>query len=109
MNLFAHFAEILRAGVGKLAAEAGLTADVDFSKMTVEPPREAAHGDISTNAAMVLAKQFGQSPRVLAEKIATGLMGAEDVAKAEAFDAVEWAKAFDRKKRRRTGNYEEEM
>jgi len=80
MNLFAHFLEIVRGVCRELAAEAGLGADVDLSRLTAEPPRDAAHGDIATNAAMVLAKAFGKPPRDLAAAIAAKLRLDADVA-----------------------------
>jgi arginyl-tRNA synthetase len=83
MNLFARYGEIIQAHVRKLAAERAIAADVDFAKLAVEPPRDPAHGDVSTNAAMVLAKQLAMPPRALAEALASSLSGAEDVAAAE--------------------------
>jgi arginyl-tRNA synthetase len=56
------------------AAAAGvLGPTADLSRIVVEPPRDASHGDMATNAAMVLAKDAGKKPRELAEKIATSL------------------------------------
>ena len=43
---------------------------IDLSRVVVEPPRDAAHGDLATNAAMVLAKEAKAKPRELAEQIA---------------------------------------
>jgi arginyl-tRNA synthetase len=66
------------------AASSALLADgVDHSRIVVEPPREAAHGDIATNAAMVLAKDAGKNPRELAEAIARKLADDELVARVE--------------------------
>jgi arginyl-tRNA synthetase len=72
MNLFSEFLQVIRDAVSAVAAEQGLSAP-DFSKVTAEPPRDAAHGDISSNAAMVLNKQFGKPPRVVADLIAAKL------------------------------------
>ena len=55
------------------AAGAVLGHDVDLSRIVVEPPRDPSHGDMATNAAMVLAKDAGQKPRELADKIADAL------------------------------------
>jgi arginyl-tRNA synthetase len=55
------------------AAGAVLGHHADLSRIVVEPPREASHGDMATNAAMVLAKDAGQKPRDLADKIAEAL------------------------------------
>jgi arginyl-tRNA synthetase len=60
-----------------------LPAGIDQSRVVVEPPREAAHGDMATNAAMVLAKDAGKKPRELAEAIAAKLRADSVVAKAE--------------------------
>jgi arginyl-tRNA synthetase len=54
--------------------------ELDVSRVGVEPPRDATHGDISTNAAMVLSKAVGANPRELAAKIAEALKGDADVA-----------------------------
>jgi arginyl-tRNA synthetase len=57
----------------QLAAGSVLSHHADLSRIVVEPPREASHGDMATNAAMVLAKDAGQKPRDLADKIAEAL------------------------------------
>ena len=78
MNLFSHFLEVIRAAVAELAAEASV-ARPDLSRVTAEPPREAAHGDIASNAAMVLTKAFGKPPHGLAELIAAKLRHHADI------------------------------
>ncbi|WP_292138463.1 arginine--tRNA ligase, partial [Mesorhizobium sp.] len=55
----------------------------DLSRIAVEPPRDASHGDLATNAAMVLAKPTGQNPRALAERLAQALRDDKDVAATE--------------------------
>src|SRR5690348_9193121 len=55
------------------AATASVLGNVDQSRIVVEPPREASHGDMATNAAMVLAKDAGKKPRELADAIAEKL------------------------------------
>src|SRR3981081_2001873 len=55
------------------AAEGGWPAGLDLSRVVVEPPRDPAHGDMASNAAMVLAKDAKTKPRDLAEQIATKL------------------------------------
>jgi arginyl-tRNA synthetase len=67
-NIFAEFLERVR----RVSAEL-LPGVIDQSRVTVEPPRDPAHGDIATNAAMVLAKDAGRKPRELAEAIAAKL------------------------------------
>jgi arginyl-tRNA synthetase len=69
-HLFADVLARVHAVCGALAAEDGWPANVDLSRIVVEPPRDAAHGDMATNAAMVLAKEAKAKPRDLAEKIA---------------------------------------
>ena len=73
MNLFRHFGERVAAMVHELAAEGHLPAGLDTSRVAVEPPREASHGDVTTNAAMVLAKSAGMKPRDLAALFAERL------------------------------------
>jgi arginyl-tRNA synthetase len=82
-NIFAAVLDKVRAATNALAADGMLPAGIDQSRIVVEPPRESAHGDMATNAAMVLAKDAGSKPRPLAEAIATKLRGDELVAKAE--------------------------
>ncbi|RUW17631.1 arginine--tRNA ligase, partial [Mesorhizobium sp. M4B.F.Ca.ET.013.02.1.1] len=62
---------------------AGIARWLDLSRIAVEPPRDASHGDLATNAAMVLAKPTGQNPRALAERLAEALRGDADVAAAD--------------------------
>ncbi|HXZ01208.1 MAG TPA: arginine--tRNA ligase [Stellaceae bacterium] len=79
MNLFAHFRDIVIADLAALDLPPGL----EVSRVAVEPPREPAHGDIATNAAMVLAKPAGLPPRSLAERLAERLRRREEVTAAE--------------------------
>src|ERR1700738_4855777 len=72
-HLFADVLARVHAVCGALAAEGGWPASVDLSRVVVEPPRDAAHGDMATNAAMVLAKEAKTKPRDLAEQIAAKL------------------------------------
>jgi arginyl-tRNA synthetase len=73
MNVFSHFRGEIAALVERLSASGMLPAGLDVSRVTVEPPREAAHGDLATNVAMVLAKAAGKPPRAIAEPIAAEL------------------------------------
>jgi arginyl-tRNA synthetase len=82
-NIFAAVLDKVRAANDALIAEGVLPAGIDQSRVVVEPPREAAHGDMATNAAMVLAKDAGRKPRELAEAIAAKLAADGAVAKAE--------------------------
>ena len=72
-HLFAKVLARVHAICSALAVEDGWSAKVDNSRVVVEPPRDAAHGDMATNAAMVLAKDARTNPRDLAEKIAAKL------------------------------------
>jgi arginyl-tRNA synthetase len=72
-HLFADVLARVRAACEALAAQGGWPAGIDLSRVVVEPPRDAAHGDMATNAAMVLAKDVRSKPRDLAEQIATKL------------------------------------
>jgi arginyl-tRNA synthetase len=72
-HLFADVLARVHAVCSALAAEGGWPAGIDLSRVVVEPPREAAHGDMATNAAMVLAKEAKAKPRDLAEAIAAKL------------------------------------
>src|SRR6202163_17934 len=72
-HLFADVLTRVHAVCGALAAEGGWPAGIDLSRVVVEPPRDASHGDMATNAAMVLAKEAKAKPRDLAEAIAARL------------------------------------
>src|SRR5271167_1546512 len=73
MNVFADFQSRIAAMLEKRVAAGELPRDLDLGRFAVEPPRDAAHGDLSTNAAMVYARETkaaGSSPRALAETLA---------------------------------------
>ena len=82
-NLFRHFHDIVAAEIGELARAGALPEGLDTSRIAVEPPRDPAHGDISTNAAMVLAKPAGMAPRALAEKLVLRLRRRPQIVAAE--------------------------
>ena len=73
MSLYARYSELLDTVLDQLVAEGALPADANRGPVAVEPPRDPSHGDLATNAAMVLSKAAGTSPRALAEKIAPKL------------------------------------
>ena len=79
MNLFTALRDLVLQEVTALAAAGELPEGLDTDAVTVEPPREAAHGDVATNAAMVLAKPAKRSPRDIAKLIAERLRRAHDV------------------------------
>src|SRR5712672_533163 len=72
-HLFANVLARVQAVCAALATEGGWSAGIDLSRVVVEPPRDPAHGDMATNAAMVLAKEARKKPRDLAEQIAARL------------------------------------
>src|SRR3954468_10064203 len=83
MNVFHVFTEHVRAAVAGLAKAGVFSSPPDLSRIVVEPPREASHGDLATNAAMALAKDAGLKPRDLAEKIAAELGKLAEVTRTE--------------------------
>src|SRR6266436_498648 len=72
-HLFANLLARVHAVCRTLAEESGWSADVDLSRVVIEPPRDAAHGEMATNAAIVLARDAKAKPRDLAEQIAAKL------------------------------------
>jgi arginyl-tRNA synthetase len=76
MNVFNHFRDVIKAEIEKISAAA--TAD-GAPRFSVEPPRDLSHGDLSTNAAMVLSKLVGKKPRDLAEPLAAALADHPDI------------------------------
>ncbi|UCI23446.1 arginine--tRNA ligase [Mesorhizobium sp. B2-8-5] len=83
MNIFADFNARIVKAVEALDLKDKEGAALDLSRVAVEPPRDASHGDLATNAAMVLAKPTGQNPRALAERLTEALRADADVASAE--------------------------
>src|ERR1700738_2284130 len=86
MNLFAEFHGLIASILSRIVAGGSLPADLDLARFVVEPPRDPAHGDLSTNAAMVYAKEarsFFANPRQLAVEISAALADDPDVAEAE--------------------------
>ncbi len=83
MNIFKAFENDIRTLLEELAAEGSIPAGLDSGRLTVEPPREASHGDLSTNAAMILAKPAKMAPRALAELLVAKLKARPDVASVE--------------------------
>jgi arginyl-tRNA synthetase len=82
-HLFADVLARVHAICAALAAEGQWPPGIDFSRVVVEPPRDASHGDMATNAAMVLAKDAKAKPRDLADKIAEKLRADDLVAAVE--------------------------
>jgi arginyl-tRNA synthetase len=82
-TLYAAYAAKIDAALGALEKEALLPAHVSRTNVSVEPPRDPSHGDLATNAAMVLAKEARTNPRALAEQIVGKLAGDPLVESAE--------------------------
>ncbi|GLS34544.1 arginine--tRNA ligase [Mesorhizobium tianshanense] len=83
MNIFADFNARITRAVEALDLKDKDGGSLDLSRIAVEPPRDASHGDLATNAAMVLAKPTGQNPRALAERLAQALRADTDIAAAD--------------------------
>jgi arginyl-tRNA synthetase len=82
-NIFAEMLDRVHRASDDLVAAGILPAGLDLSRVTVEPPRDPAHGDMASNVAMVLAKDAGKKPRDLAEAYAAKLRTESLIAKAE--------------------------
>ena len=83
MNIFRFFEEELQQIIQALQSVGDLAAGLDTSRVVFELPRDASHGDLACNAAMVLAKPAGMKPRDLAETLATPLGKIEGVTSVE--------------------------
>ena len=83
MNIFADFLKRISSAVQALGLESKSGEPLPFARIGVEPPRDPVHGDIATNAAMVLAKHAGMNPRELASRIVDALKADPDIAAAD--------------------------
>ncbi|MGB4113416.1 MAG: arginine--tRNA ligase [Yoonia sp.] len=83
MNLFADIRGLVITCLDAMVAEGALPAGLEMGAVSVEPPRDAAHGDMATNAAMVLAKPAGMNPRQIADGLAAKLLADPRIALAE--------------------------
>ncbi len=83
MNLFSEIRALVITCLDRMAADGALPMGLDTANVAVEPPRDPAHGDMATNAAMVLAKPAAMAPRAIAEALAARLVADERVASAE--------------------------
>ena len=83
MNLFADIRGLVITCLDAMVAEGALPAGLEMGAVSVEPPRDAAHGDMATNAAMVLAKPAAMNPRQIAEALAAKLLADPRVTVAE--------------------------
>jgi len=73
VNLFKFFHEKVITALNQLQNDGDIPLEADFSKVACEPPKDTRHGDMATNAAMVLAKVVGKAPMVIAQKISEKL------------------------------------
>ena len=86
MNIYADFQQRIATLLSDIVAAGSLPGGLDLKRFAVEPPRDASHGDLSTNAAMVYAKEAkasGSNARELAIELAAKLAGQDDVDQAE--------------------------
>ena len=79
MDIFKSFRADVDRALDAMVAAGEMAPGVDRSKVSVEPPRDLAHGDMSTNAAMVLAKAAGRPPRATADALGRYLSAHPDV------------------------------
>lgn len=83
MDLFSEYRNRICSAIRALSESGVLPESIDTSRFTVEPPRETVHGDLATNAALVLAKQTSMKPRDLAEKLAQALRCHDEISEVE--------------------------
>ena len=83
MNIFADFGHRIRQAVERLDLIDAAGNRPDLTRLTVEPPRDPSHGDLATNAAMLLAKPLGKNPRALADELAVELRKDADISAVE--------------------------
>jgi len=83
MNLFADIRALVLSSIESMAAAGRLPPGLPLDAVVVEPPRDPAHGDMATNAAMVLARPAGRSPREIAGELAAALAADPRVTSAE--------------------------
>jgi arginyl-tRNA synthetase len=83
MNLFETYSARIAAALAALAERGALPAGLDLGRVVVEPTKDPAHGDLATNAAMVLAKEAGTNPRALAALLIEELAKDAEIVKAE--------------------------
>ena len=83
MNLFANLEARLKTHLARMVVDGQLPEGLPIDRITVEPPRDASHGDFATNAAMVLAKPAKTNPRALAEQLVSEIAGWDEIDSAE--------------------------
>ncbi|MEC7668895.1 MAG: arginine--tRNA ligase, partial [Pseudomonadota bacterium] len=83
MNLFAQIRSLVLTAVEEMQKDGSLPEGLNLAPITVEPPRDPLHGDMATNAAMVLAKPAGQKPRDIADALVAKLAADDRITTAE--------------------------
>ncbi|NNK68745.1 MAG: arginine--tRNA ligase, partial [Rhodobacteraceae bacterium] len=83
MNIFSDIRTLVIETLDAMVADGAIPAGMNYGNVAVEPPRDPAHGDMATNAAMVLAKGAGKPPRAIAEDLAARLRTDPRIAVAE--------------------------
>jgi arginyl-tRNA synthetase len=83
MNLFTDIRSLVLEALAQMQSEGSLPGDLDFANVAVEPPRDPLHGDMATNAAMVLAKAAKMKPRDIADVLAAKLASDDRVTVAD--------------------------
>ena len=83
MNVYSYLSDVIRMEIEALCDAGALPAGLDLASVSVEPPREAEHGDAACNAALVLAKQARRKPREIAEHLAERMEGRVEIRAAE--------------------------
>jgi len=73
MNIFKKFQVVVKSELEAMSGDGFLPKDVDVTRIVVEPPRDPSHGDMATNAALILAKQAGKNPREIGEELSKRL------------------------------------
>jgi arginyl-tRNA synthetase len=76
-NIFQDVRAVVVAAIGDMVAQGQLPQGLDLARVAVEPPRDPAHGDLATNAAMVLAGAVKENPMALAERVAPAIAARE--------------------------------
>jgi arginyl-tRNA synthetase len=85
-TLYAAYAALIETVLDALVTDGVLPSDTSYANVTLEPPRDASHGDLATNAAMVLAKGASMNPRALAEAITAKLAAHPTITSADITD-----------------------
>ena len=83
MNIFGLFEKRVADALERLAQDGRIPSGLDAGRVVVEPPRDPSHGDLATNAAMVLAKEARMNPRALADLLVADLQGDPRVTKVD--------------------------